>query len=102
MIITKVRLKRWSLWREVNLRFNLDEDSTMKVVLDALIEEQDTELEKVEMCYDNLISEAQSNFRNLSLKANPGIQLIEEKFKLDMYTLLNTILLPKKQSVYIT
>jgi hypothetical protein len=68
----------------------------IKAVIDALKEEQEMELERVEDQYDGLITEAQSNFRNLSLKANPGVQLIEEKFKLDMYTLINAILLPKK------
>jgi hypothetical protein len=68
----------------------------IKAVIDALKEEQENELERVEDHYNNLLAEAQSNFKNLSLKANPGVQLIEEKFKLDMYTLINTILIPKK------
>jgi coenzyme F420-reducing hydrogenase alpha subunit len=68
----------------------------IKAVIDALKEEQENELERVEMHYNSLIAEAQNNFKSLSVKTNPGVQLIEEKFKLDMYTLLNTILLPKK------
>jgi hypothetical protein len=79
---------------------NLDSEDQhqdgIKAVIDALKEEQEIELERVEDHYESLINEAQGNFRNLNLKTNPGVQLIEEKFKLDMYTLINVILLPKK------
>jgi len=40
--------------------------------------------------------ECQANFKNNAFKNNPGVQLIEEKFKLDMYNLINLILAPKK------
>jgi hypothetical protein len=80
----------------VNIDSEDQHQDGIKAVIDALKEEQDIELERVEDHYESLINEAQGNFRNLSLKNNPGVQLIEEKFKLDMYTLINAILVPKK------
>jgi hypothetical protein len=69
----------------------------IRAVIVALKEEQEVELERVEDHYDSLINDAQINFRNVSCKINPGVQLLEERFKLDMYTLINNaILLPKK------
>jgi hypothetical protein len=61
-----------------------------------LKEEQEHELARIEDYYNKLIFEAQTNFKNSGFKNNPGIQLIEEKLKLDMYNLINTILVPKK------
>ena len=80
--------------------YNADGDDmhqeSIKNIIDSLKEEQEHELDRIDDYYNNLISEAQANFKSYALKANPGIQLIEEKFKLDMYTLINAILVPKK------
>lgn len=68
----------------------------IKAMIDSLKEEQEHELERIEDHYNQMISDAQNNFKNFSSKNNPGIQLIEEKLKLDMYNLINSILVPKK------
>jgi hypothetical protein len=85
------------------MQFIIDDDpseqhkNNIKTIIEALIEEQDNELEKVEVHYDCIINDAQINFRKTSCKFSPpGVQLIEEKFKLDMYKLINTVLLPRK------
>ena len=59
------------------------------------------EFDRVDDYYNKLISESQANFKNFIFKNNPGIQLIDEKFKLDMYNHINSILLPKKQGIKI-
>jgi len=84
-----------------NFYFNfLDSDDThkegIKNIVDSLKEEQDHELDRIEDHYNKLISDAQASFKNFGFKNHPGIQLIEEKFKLDMYNLINMILAPKK------
>jgi hypothetical protein len=53
-------------------------------------------LDRVEDHYNKLINEAQASFKNFGFKNNPGVQLIEEKFKLDMYNLINSLLGAKK------
>jgi hypothetical protein len=63
-------------------------------IIDSLKEEQEHELDRIEDHYNKLIVEAQSNFKNYGFKNNPGVQLIEEKFKLDMYNLINSVLIP--------
>jgi len=65
-------------------------------IVEALKEEQEQELERIEDHYDKLVIEAQNNFKNISFKNNPGVQLIEEKFKLDLYNLINLIISPYK------
>ena len=65
-------------------------------IIESLREEQTHEFDRIDDHYNKLISECQANFKNFIFKNNPGIQLIEEKFKLDMYNLINLILLPKK------
>lgn len=69
----------------------------IKAIIDSLKEEQEHELDRVEDNFNKLIIEAQSNFKNLGFKSNPGVELIEEKFKLDMYNLINGILVNKNK-----
>ena len=80
--------------------FILDSDDThkegIKNIVDSLKEEQEHELDRIEDHYNKLIQDAQASFKNFGFKNHPGIQLIEEKFKLDMYNLINMILAPKK------
>jgi len=68
----------------------------IKAIIEQLKEEQDHELDRIEDHYNRLIVEAQNNFKSIGFKNNPGVQLVEEKFKLDMYNLINMILVPKK------
>jgi hypothetical protein len=66
-------------------------------VIESLKDERQHELDKIDDNYNKLISEAQNSLKNFGFKNNPGIQLIEEKFKLDMYNLLNMLLQPKNR-----
>ena len=59
-------------------------------------EEQAHELDRIDDQFNKLINDAENEFKNNYVKKNPGIQLLEEKFKLDMYNLINSILLPRK------
>ena len=52
------------------------------------------ELEKVDDHYDQIIKENKNKFKSMSLRANNGIQLIEEKFRLDMFNTIGNILTP--------
>jgi hypothetical protein len=65
-------------------------------IVESLKEEQENELVRIEDYYDKLVMDAQNNFKNISYKNNPGVQLIEEKFKLDLYNLINLIISPYK------
>ena len=66
-------------------------------VIDSLKEERQHELDKIDDFYNREILEAQIALKTYGFKNHPGIQLIEEKFKLDMYNHLNMILLPKNK-----
>ena len=65
---------------------------SLQVILDALKEEQQHELDRIEDYYNKLINDAYSNFKNFGFKNNSGIQIIEEKFKLDTFNMMNDIL----------
>lgn len=53
------------------------------------------EFEKLEDDSAQAIKEIKKKFRTEGLKANSGIQLIEEKFRLDMYNSIMNIINPK-------
>lgn len=82
------------LINSANEEDNSHKDS-LQVILDALREEQQHELDRIEDHYNKLINDAYSNFKNFGFKNNSGIQLIEEKFKLDTFNMMNDILNPK-------
>jgi len=69
----------------------------IRSILESLKEEQEHELDRIEDHYNRLVIDAQNNFKSIGIKSNPGIQLIEEKFKLDMYNMINMILVPKNK-----
>ncbi len=79
---------------------NLDNEDTYRdsisAIIDSLKEEQAHELDRIDDQFNKLVNDAENNFKNSYVKTNPGTQLLEEKFKLDMYNLINSILLPKK------
>jgi hypothetical protein len=52
-------------------------------------------MDKLNDKYDQIIKEIKKKFRSDGLKANSGIQLIEEKFRLDMYNSIMAIINPK-------
>ena len=66
------------------------------MIVESLKEEQEVELVRIDEHYNNMINEAHDNFKNVGFKNNQGIQYLEEKFKLDIFNLINNILHPKK------
>lgn len=56
-----------------------------KAIINQLEEEHQMELDKLEEDTNQIIKEIKRKFRADGFKANSGIQLIEEKFRLDMY-----------------
>jgi len=85
--------------KEVEFLINSEDDNdrkdSLQVILDALKEEQQHELDRIEDHYNKLVNDAYSNFKNFGFKNNSGIQIIEEKFKLDTFNMMNDILNPK-------
>jgi len=68
----------------------------IKLIVESLKDEQKSELLKIDETFNNLIIEEHESFKNLAFKNNQGIQYLEEKFKLDIFNLVNSILHPKK------
>lgn len=64
-------------------------------IIIQLKEEYQTELEKLDDNYSQLIKERKRKFMKTGLRNNSGIQLIEEKFRLDIYNSINNVLYPK-------
>jgi hypothetical protein len=52
-------------------------------------------LEKVDDEYDLHIKDYKSRFKKQALKENNGIQVVEEKFRLDMFNTISNIIYPK-------
>lgn len=77
----------------------LDDDlhiESIQETIESLKEERQQEIQRMEDHYQNLIDEAVLNIKSFGIKNNSGIQLIEEKFKLDLYSLVNDFIIPKK------
>ena len=68
----------------------------IKLIVESLKDEQKSELLIIDETFNNLIIEAHESFKNLAFKNNQGLQYLEEKFKLDIFNLVNSILHPKK------
>ena len=62
--------------------------------IEQLKEELQTELEKVDDFYEQIIKQNKNKFKSMSLRTNNGIQLIEEKFRLDMFNTISNIITP--------
>jgi hypothetical protein len=53
-------------------------------------------MDKLNDNYSYIIKEIKKKFKINGLKANSGIQLIEEKFRLDIYNSVMNIIYPKQ------
>jgi len=81
--------------KEMEFLGNSDENQhndSLKEMLNSLKEEQQHEFDRIEDQYGSLIKEAHNNFKNVGFRNNKGIQIIEEKFKLDIYNLIKDTL----------
>lgn len=85
---------------EMNSLMRDDEshEESIKVIIDNLEEEKKDELKKVDEEYGLKINEMKKKFKADKMNKDSGIQLIEEKFKLDMLNSVNEILYPKSIS----
>lgn len=85
--------------KEMEFLINEDDqhqDSIMLIV-DSLKEEKQQELQRMEDHYQNLIEEAIANFKSFGIKNNSGIELQEEKMKLEMFNMINDAIIPGKR-----
>jgi len=77
----------------------LDTEGTYKesfnTIISQLKDEMQLELEKLDDYYDQKIKENKKKYKCMGLNSNNGIQVIEEKFKLDMFNLINDLLNPR-------
>jgi hypothetical protein len=69
----------------------------LKIILESLREEQEHELEIVEDHYEKLFEQCYSSFKTQARGSN-GIQLLEEKLRLEIYTQVNNIVNPKSKN----
>ena len=53
------------------------------------------ELEKLDDHFDLKIKENKRKYKSMGLNSNNGIQVIEEKFKLEMFNMINDLLNPR-------
>jgi hypothetical protein len=65
---------------------------SIKDIINSLRDEQQHEFDRIEDYYGKLIKEAHNNFKNVGFRNNKGIQILEEKFKLDIYNLIKDTL----------
>ena len=70
---------------------NEDKKKDILFTIDSLKEEQQHEISKIEDLYNGIITAKIKEFKLTSCKTNPGLELMEEKLKLDIYTIINEI-----------
>jgi len=85
--------------KEVEFMLEAEEDSErqkpLRLIIESLKEEQQHELELIDDHYEELFEQCYTNYKN-SAKMNNGVQLLEEKFRLEIYNQINNIVNPKK------
>lgn len=69
---------------------------SLKVIVDNLQEEMESELKKNSEHFDSLIEDKRRSFKETSLNSAAGLQTIKEKFKIDMLNTVNDLIYPKK------
>lgn len=81
------------------MEFIQSEDSnhseSLTEIIKSLKEEKDEEIEKMNLHYETIIEDAVNEFKSYGIVNNSGVQLLEEKFKLDITNLINEFVLPK-------
>ena len=76
-----------------------DEDQhseSINLIVESLKEEKQQELQRMEEHYEGILEEAINHFKISGLRNNSGIQLTEEKYKLEFFNLINEAITPKK------
>ncbi len=80
--------------KEMEFLLNSDSEETykesIKGLIDSLKQEQKEEIDKLHNEYNEIISDVKNKFKTDNLRKNPGIVLLEEKFRLDMLNSINS------------
>ena len=69
-----------------------EHQEAIKQSIELLKEDQEHQIGIIEFQYNSLINQKISDFKLASFKSNPGLQLIEEQLKLDIYQIINQAL----------
>jgi hypothetical protein len=79
--------------KEMEFLINSDGEEThkesIKCLIDSLKEEQDEEMAKLDGEFSEIIVDVKNKFRTDGLRKNPGVRLLEERFRLDMLNSIN-------------
>lgn len=94
----EISLKYNSQISEMELMMRDDDGhmESLKVIVDNLCEERDTEISESNKQYDQKIEEKRVLFKGSDLTVAPALQTIKEKFKIDMLNTVNDVIYPKK------
>lgn len=68
---------------------------SLQAIVDQLKDEYQMEMDKIDDQYNQIVKEAKKKFKLTGLKTNGGIQLLEEKFRLDMYNSIVNVINPR-------
>jgi hypothetical protein len=83
--------------------FNFLDDNqhkdNIKDIINSLKEEQQHEFDRIEDYYANVINENHNVFKSVGFRSNKGIQILEEKFKLDIMNLIKDSLVKKNEII---
>jgi len=77
--------------KEMEFLANTDDNQhsdSLKDIISSLREEQQSQIDLIEDQYGNLIKDAYNNFR-YGFKNTEGVKIVEEKFKLGIYNVIN-------------
>lgn len=81
---------------ELMMKENDGHEESIKVIIENLEEERDKEILKLEDEYKVLFNEKEKSLKETKRKTSPGLKMVEEKFKVDMLSILSEIIYPKK------
>lgn len=98
--VTIIKLKRSNLFLKLVISLLTSEDdqerqTPLKIIIESLKEEQEHQLDLIEDHYEKLFEQCYNQFKTQA-RTNSGIQLIEEKLRLEIYNQINNIVNPKK------
>ncbi len=74
---------------EINPDYSEEKKAEINQIIDSLKDEQQNQIAKIEDEFNRLIVSKVNEFKINSFKNNSGILLIEEKLKLDIYSIIN-------------
>lgn len=69
---------------------------SITIIIENLQEDMQSEFKKVEEEYAKILEEKERKFLKETIRSNNSLQVIEEKFKMEMLGSINDIIYPKK------